>query len=503
MNFIIEDLDFKKYKNNCIVLFVFESFYLSKTADEVDVISHRYISSLLKRENFKGKIGHSILLYHIPHIFLSHVLIIGCGKIDKLNKKRCIKIFKNIIKSSYNINSEKFVIFLNELHVKNYNNYWKIRNFIENINNILYSFNKMKSKKIKSNFFFNKIIFNIKDQKNVKKLRLAIEHGNAISLGVKKAKDLANMPPNICNSDYLAKKVINLKKYSNNFNIEIIDEKKMQNLGMNAYLSVGMGSVNKSLMLIINYHGKNELNLKPFVLIGKGLTFDSGGISIKPSNNMDQMKYDMCGAACVYGVMLSICKLKLPINVVGVLSCCENMPDGKSYRPGDIIKTMSGKTVEIINTDAEGRLVLCDTLTYVKKFNPKVVIDIATLTGACSVALGNYYNGLMSNNKKLVNELLHSSEQSGDKTWELPLDSDFNKQLNSDFADIKNSTSIFGSAITAACFLENFVDKYDWAHLDIAGTAWKSKKFGATGRPVSLIMQFLLNQCFNKNNIVD
>lgn len=501
MNFKIENLDFKKYKNKCIMLPIFESFNFSKIGKKIDKISNTYLTFLLKREKFKGKIGQLIILYYLPNISFSHIMIVGFGEKDKLDKKRYIEIFKKIIKSLQNINSEEFVIFLNELNIKNYNNYWKIRNFIENLNETLYSFEKMKSKKKTFNFFFKNIVFNLQDQKDLNESRLAIKHGNAISLGIKKAKDLANLPPNICNSDYLAKKVVNLKKYSKNFNIKIIDEKKMKDLGMNAYLSVGMGSINKSLMLIINYNGTKQLNSRPFILIGKGLTFDSGGISIKPSSNMHEMKYDMCGAACVYGVMFSICELKLPINVIGILSCSENMPDGKSYRPGDIIKTMSGKTVEIINTDAEGRLVLCDTLTYIKKFNPKLVIDIATLTGACSVALGKNYNGLMSNNKKLVNELLYSSKQSGDKTWQLPLGSDFHKQLHSNVADIKNSTSIFGSAITAACFLENFAKKYSWAHLDIAGTAWKSGNYGATGRPVPLIIQFLLNKSLNKKSV--
>lgn len=500
MEFKIENLNLKKYKSNCIVLPVFEYLNLSQITKKINKISGEYVLSLLKREKFKGKIGQSIILYYIPNIVFSHILIVGCGKKEILNKYGYNQICKKIVKSLYNINCKEFVIFLDEFNVKDYNNYWKIRFFIENINEILYSFNKMKSKKIVSNFYFNKVIFNIKNEKDIKKLEVAIQHGNVISLSIKKAKDLANMPPNICNSNYLAQEVLKLKNYSEKLNIEIIDEEKMKVLGMNAYLSVGMGSINKSLMLIINYQGINKTKSKPFVLIGKGLTFDSGGISIKPSNNMDKMKYDMCGAACIYGVMLFICKLNLPINVIGILSCCENMPDGKSYRPGDIIQTMSGKTVEIINTDAEGRLVLCDTLTYVKKFNPRLVIDIATLTGGCSVALGNNYNGLMSNNKKLVKELLYSSQQTGDKTWELPLDSDFHEQLKSDFADIKNSAGIIGSTITAACFLENFAKEYIWAHLDIAGTAWKSKHSGATGRPVSLIAQFLLNQCIKEKN---
>ena len=264
---------------------------------------------------------------------------------------------------------------------------------------------------------------------------------------------------------------------------------------MNAYLAVGQGSQNESLMSIIEYKGNQDPESRPIVLVGKGLTFDSGGISIKPADGMDEMKYDMCGAATVYGVMRVVAELQLPINVIGVLAGCENMPGGKAYRPGDILTTMSGQTVEVLNTDAEGRLVLCDTLTYVERFEPELVIDIATLTGACMVALGHHYSGLMSNHNPLAHELMNASEQAGDRAWRLPLGEEFYEQIESNFADLANTGGRLGGAITAGCFLARFASKYNWAHLDIAGTAWRSGKAkGATGRPVSLLSQFLLNR---------
>jgi leucyl aminopeptidase len=231
------------------------------------------------------------------------------------------------------------------------------------------------------------------------------------------------------------------------------------------------------------------------VLVGKGLTFDSGGISIKPAEGMDEMKYDMCGAAAVYGVMRMVAELQLPINVIGVLAGCENMPGGRAYRPGDVLTTMSGQTVEVLNTDAEGRLVLCDVLTYVERFEPEAVIDVATLTGACVIALGHHITGLMSNHNPLAHELIGASEQSGDRAWRLPLGDEFQEQLESNFADMANIGGRPGGAITAACFLSRFTRKYNWAHLDIAGTAWRSGKAkGATGRPVAMLSQFLLNR---------
>jgi leucyl aminopeptidase len=268
----------------------------------------------------------------------------------------------------------------------------------------------------------------------------------------------------------------------------------MEKLGMHTYLAVGRGSVNESIMSVIHHNGGKK-DEKPYVLVGKGLTFDTGGISIKGADAMDEMKYDMCGGASVLGVMQSIAELNLPINIIGVVAGCENMPDANAYRPGDILTTMSGQTVEVLNTDAEGRLVLCDALTYVERFDPELVIDIATLTGACVIALGKHASAVLTQHNPLAHEILNASEQSSDKAWRLPLWDEYQDQIESPFADMTNLGGRPAGTITAACFLSRFTRKYTWAHLDIAGTAWLGgASKGATGRPVPMLTQFLMNK---------
>lgn len=299
----------------------------------------------------------------------------------------------------------------------------------------------------------------------------------------------------MCNPAYLAELAKGLAAEYANITTTIVDETEMAQLGMNAYLAVSRGSDNPAYLSVMEYKNHPNPDAKPIVLVGKGLTFDSGGISIKPSDSMDEMKYDMGGAASVYGIMKALAEMQLPLNVIGVMAGCENMPDGNAYRPGDILTTMNGLTVEVLNTDAEGRLVLCDTLTYVERFEPELVVDMATLTGACMIALGAHNSGLMSTNNVLANDLLSAAEQADDKAWRLPLGEEYQEQLKSNFADLANIGGRLGGAITAGQFLSNFTKKYTWAHLDIAGTAWKSgANKGATGRPVPLLSQFLINK---------
>jgi leucyl aminopeptidase len=316
----------------------------------------------------------------------------------------------------------------------------------------------------------------------------------AVSAGVKTSKDVANMPPNICNPAYLLEQAKQIAKQYDNLQVDFVDEAKMDELGMHSYLAVGRGSHNQSIMTLIHYQGGSS-NQKPIVLVGKGLTFDSGGISLKPGEAMDEMKYDMGGAAAVLGTIHTLAELKLPLNVIGVLAGCENMPDANAYRPGDILTTMSGQTVEVLNTDAEGRLVLCDALTYVERFDPELVVDVATLTGACVIALGKHASAVMSPHNPLAHELIAASEQSGDKAWRMPLWDEYQEQLESPFADFSNLGGRPAGSITAGCFLSRFTKKYTWAHMDIAGTAWISgKNKGATGRPVPMLSQFLIQR---------
>ncbi len=496
MDFSVKSNSPDQYHSDCIILSVFEQCRLSSVTEKINKISNSYISSLLQSGELEGKIGQTLLLYHIPHVLSKRILLIGCGQEYEIDACQYKTILQKSINALKNTGSIEAICFLTELHVKGRNIYWKVRQALEIIQESLYAFDQFKTNKIASHLPLRKIVFNVPTSCDITSGNCAIEHGIAIASGLKVSKDLSNMPPNICNANYLAAQARQLANtFSHYITTSVIGEQQMQDLKMYAYLAVGAGSQNESLMSVIEYRGNSTPSDKPIVLIGKGMTFDSGGISIKPSAGMDEMKYDMCGAATVYGVMGVVAALNLPINVIGVLAGCENMLSSRAYRPGDVLTTMSGQTVEVLNTDAEGRLILCDTLTYVERFNPAAVIDIATLTGACVVALGKNISGMMSNHDSLANELLIAAEQTGDSTWRLPLPNEYHEQLDSNFADMANITGRPGGAITAACFLSRFSNKYTWAHIDIAGTAWHScKNKGATGRPVALLSQFLLNR---------
>ena len=326
-----------------------------------------------------------------------------------------------------------------------------------------------------------------------KELKLAVEQGSAMVEGMNLAKDLGNLPPNVCTPTYLGKTAQGLAKKAG-LKVEVLGLKQIQALGMGSFLSVAQGSETPPQFIVMRHQG-GKASEAPIVLVGKGITFDTGGISLKPGEAMDEMKYDMCGAASVIGTMYSVGLMKLKKNVIGVIPTCENMPSGKATRPGDIVKSMSGQTIEILNTDAEGRLILCDALTYVERFKPKAVIDIATLTGACVIALGHVHSGLFSDDEDLVHAITKAGKDSLDTVWRLPLDAAYHEQLKSNFADVANIGGRPAGSVTAACFLSRFTEKYKWAHLDIAGTAWKSGAAkGSTGRPVPLLVNFLLEQ---------
>lgn len=495
MEFSVKSGSPEKQRSACIVVGVFEPRRLSPIAEQLDKISEGYISALLRRGELEGKVGQMLLLHHVPNILSERILLIGCGKERELDERQYKQVIQKTINTLNDTGSMEAVCFLTELHVKGRNTYWKVRQAVEIAKETLYSFDQLKSNKTEPRRPLRKMVFNVPTRRELTSGERAIQHGLSIAAGIKAAKDLGNMPPNICNAAYLASQARQLADNWNKVTTRVIGEQQMKELGMNAYLAVGQGSQNESLMSVIEYKGSSDPDSKPIVLVGKGLTFDSGGISLKPGAGMDEMKYDMCGAASVYGVMRIVAELNLPLHVVGILAGCENMPGGRAYRPGDILTTMSGQTVEVLNTDAEGRLVLCDALTYVERFEPETVIDIATLTGACIIALGHHFNGLMSNHNPLAHELIGASEQAGDRAWRLPLTDEFQEQLDSNFADMANIGGRPGGAITAGCFLSRFARKYNWAHLDIAGTAWQSGKAkGATGRPVALLTQFLLNR---------
>lgn len=495
MEFIIKSGSPDKQRSACVVVGVYEPRRLSPAAELLDKASDGYLSSLLRRGDLEGKLGQTLLLHQVPNLQTERVLLVGCGKERDLGDKQFRQL---VIKASAMLNdtgSMEAVSYLTELHVKGRGVYWKVRQAIEATLDSRYSFDLLKSKKDEARRPLRKITWNVPTRRDLTIGETAISHAEALMRGVALTRNVANLPPNICNPAYLAEQGQALAEAYPNITTEVINEAQMAELGMHSYLAVGRGSRNESLMTIIRYNG-GQSGDKPLVLVGKGLTFDSGGISIKPADGMDEMKYDMGGAAAVLGTLKTLAELQLPLNVIGVLAGCENMPGGDSYRPGDILTTLSGQTVEVLNTDAEGRLVLCDVLTYVERFEPELVVDLATLTGACVVALGKHASGLMSPNDSLANKLLDAGSESGDRAWRLPLWDDYQEQLDSPFADMANVGGRQAGAITAGCFLARFTKKYTWAHLDIAGTAWRSggKDKGATGRPVPLLTQFLLRR---------
>ena len=493
MEFSVKSGSPEKQRSACVVVGVFEPRRLSPVAEQLDKISDGYLSSLLRRGDLEGKPGQMLLLHQVPGVLSERVLLVGCGKERELDERQYKQIINKTITTLNETGSMEAVCFLTELHVKGRDTYWKVRQAVETTKAGLYSFDQFKTNKAEPRRPLRKLVFNVPTRRELTIGERAITHGLAVAKGVRICRDVANMPPNVCNPAYLASQARRPADAYDNITTKVIGEQEMAELGMNSYLAVARGSENEAMMAIIEYKGNADA--KPIVLVGKGLTFDSGGISIKPADGMDEMKYDMGGAASVLGTMHALAQLQLPINVIGVLAGCENMPGGNAYRPGDILTTMSGQTVEVLNTDAEGRLVLCDALTYVDRYDPETVIDVATLTGACIIALGHHTSGLLANHNPLAHELLNASEQAGDRAWRLPLFDEYQEQLESPFADMANIGGRPASTITAAAFLSRFTKKYNWAHLDIAGTAWKSgKDKGSTGRPVPLLTQFLLNR---------
>ncbi|MEI6897254.1 MAG: leucyl aminopeptidase [Psychromonas sp.] len=501
MEFLVKSGSPEKQRSACIVVGVFEPRRLSPAAELLDEISEGYLTSLLRRGDIEGKVGQVLFLHHMPNVPSERVLLVGCGKERELTETQYKQIIAKTISTLNDTGALEAICFLSELNIKGRDSYWAIRQAVESAQDSLYSFDQFKTIKDNTRRPLRKLTFTVSSRKQLPRAEQALQHAIAITSGINVCKDLANMPPNICTPLYLAEQAQALATEFEKIETEIIDSAQMAELKMNSYLAVAKGSVNPAYMSIMHYNGGNA-DQKPIVLVGKGLTFDSGGISLKPGAGMDEMKYDMGGAASVFGTMKALAKLDLPINVIGILAGAENMPSSNAYRPGDILTTMSGQTVEVLNTDAEGRLVLCDVLTYVERFEPECVVDIATLTGACIMALGHHICAMLSPHKGLAHELISASNQSGDKAWQLPMDEEYQKQLDSPFADMANIGGRPAGTVTAACFLSRFTKKYNWAHLDVAGTAWRpaGPNKGSTGRPVPLLTQFLINRSESEHN---
>lgn len=465
---------------------------LEGLAAKVDDISGGAISKHLNGGEFEAKEKECIVLYDVPGLKWQTLIVVGYGKADELDIKRYRQVGAAVANKlrALHVKAADVWMLMDDVEGCDYDA--KARHLVEAMGSAAYRFDKMKSSADKQTPMA--VIFNVSTAAQLKKARLGVKLGRAILGGLKLAKDLSNLPGNVCTPSYLAQQARSLqRKYS--IKTKIISQAQMEKMGMGALLSVSKGSRQPPKLIVMEYRGRSAQS-RPIVLVGKGLTFDAGGISLKPASKMDEMKFDMCGAASVFGALVAASEAKLPINVVGVIPSSENLPDGNANKPGDIVTSMSGKTIEVLNTDAEGRLILCDALTYIERFRPAVVVDIATLTGACVVALGHQASGLMANNQDLADELIQAGEKSLDRIWQLPLWKEYQPQLDSNFADIANIGGPAAGAVTAACFLSRFTEKYTWAHLDIAGTAWHSggKNKGATGRVVPLLSQFLIDR---------
>ncbi|HHW76823.1 MAG TPA: leucyl aminopeptidase [Xanthomonadaceae bacterium] len=495
MEFTVKSGNPEKQRTACLVLGIYESRRLTPAAEQFDAACGGYLGNLLRRGDLEGKPGQSLLLFNVPEALCERVLLIGCGRERELDDRRFRQVAAHAATALNDTGATEAVVYLTELTVKSRDLNWKIRQIVEAVEESRYRFDQLKSKKDAPRRLLRKIILSVPGRRELPGGEQAVREGVAIAAGSALAKDLGNLPPNICTPTYLAEQAQALAREFPTLRVEVLEEDELERLEMGALLAVTRGSAQPAKLIRLDYR-QGPAARKPYVLIGKGVTFDTGGISLKPGEGMDEMKYDMCGAASVLGTLRACAELKLPLNVTGLIPAVENMPGGRASRPGDIVTSLSGQTIEILNTDAEGRLILCDTLTYAERDEPAAVIDIATLTGACIIALGRHPHGLFSNHPPLAHALQAAAHAAYDRVWELPLWEDYQEGLDSNFADMANvAGNRDGGAIIAACFLSRFAKKFHWAHLDIAGTAWKTGKAkGATGRPVPLLVRYLLDR---------
>jgi leucyl aminopeptidase len=494
MEFSVKSGTPEKQRSGCLVVGVFDNRKLSAVGEQIDEVAGGALSAILRRGDLEGRNGQTLLLHNLPNLPSERVLLVGCGKEKEFNEARYREVSARAISALKDTGATEVTSYLTDLEVKGHDDVaWKVRQAVEVSESALYRFDQLKSKPSNQRRELKRMVLAVPKRSDLDDGELAIRQGLAIASAMKLVRDLGNLPGNICTPTYLAEQAKELGQRAG-IQVTVLDKDEIEALGMGSFLAVARGSRQPPKFIVLEYKA-GKPDEAPIVLVGKGITFDSGGISIKPGEKMDEMKYDMCGAASVLGSLQAASELKLPINVIGLIPTCENLPDGLAIKPGDIVKSLSGQTIEILNTDAEGRLILCDALTYAERYNPAAVIDIATLTGACVIALGNHASGLLANNDALARELLTAGKYTYDRAWQMPLWDEYQRQLDSNFADMANIGGREGGTITAACFLSRYTKNYKWAHLDIAGTAWKGgKDKGGTGRPVPLLTQFLINR---------
>jgi len=478
---------------DCVVVIVWSKGALSDSAKSIDSAGNKCISKIIATGDFTGKLGATHLVHRPDGMKAKRLLLLGGGERKKLDARALSKVLTSGIRASQHLNAAAVHFDLSDLSIEGQDSQWLAARFAQEVETTAYRYEQTKSKKRKALATKSYSITAPKGSRS-QAVTNALKSGKAIGAAINQARELGNLPGNICTPTYLAQQARALGEKHASVSVTVLGEKQMQRLKMGSLLSVSAGSAEEAKLIVINYKGAKR-DSKPYTLVGKGITFDTGGISLKPGAAMDEMKFDMCGAASVLGALKGVAELKLPINVVGVIAAAENMPGSKATKPGDIVTSMSGKTIEILNTDAEGRLVLCDALTYTERFKPRSVIDIATLTGAAVATFGSHVSALLSNNDDFAQTLLDCGENVLDPAWQLPLWDEYKSQLDSNFADIANIGGPRAGTITAACFLSRFTAKFKWAHLDIAGSAWDSgTQKGATGRPVGLLLEYLRTQ---------
>ena len=494
MEFSIKNAQPGQTKSGCAVVGVFESRKLSAAAASVDRAAKGFVSDVLERGDMDGKLGTTLLLHNVPKVMCERVLLTGLGSEAEFRDKQYREATAAAIKALNATGATEATLHLTEVGAVKRDVKWRVTQAVAVAIEVSYRFDKMKSKPEGAPPALRRLNLNVSERGALRPAAAGLEQGLAVAHGVGLAKDLGNYPSNVCTPAFLAEQARELaKRYR--MKVTVLEREDMAKLGMGALLSVAHGSAQPPKLVVLEHRGGGKAQ-KPVVLVGKGITFDTGGISLKPAPEMDEMKFDMCGAASVLGTLKAAGEMRLPLNVIGIIPATENMPGGRATKPGDIVTTMSGQMVEILNTDAEGRLILCDALTYAERFDPAAVIDVATLTGACVIALGHVASGLFTNDEALARDMLAAGDVAYDRAWRMPLWEDYQEQLKSNFADFANIGGRPAGSVTAACFLGRFAKKFRWAHLDIAGTAWKSgKEKGATGRPVPLLTQFLINRC--------
>lgn len=484
-------------KTACVVVGIYESRQLSAPAAALDRVTKGYLAKAVKSGDMDGRAGTTLLLHGVPHAACARTLLIGLGPEKSFNEKAFRKAVAAALHAIHATGAEDAEVHLCSLPAGASDIAWRNAHLATLAIESAYRFDHMKSKREKPPASLKRLVLAYTSPGDNKRAALGMAQGLALGHGVSLAKDLGNLPGNVCTPTYLAKEAQALaRRYK--MKVKVLNRTDMQKLGMGSLLSVARGSAEPAKLIVLEYNGGAK-NQKPIVLVGKGVTFDTGGTSLKPAAEMDEMKFDMSGAGSVLGTFRAITEMRLPINVIGIIPATENMPGSRATKPGDIVKTMSGQTVEILNTDAEGRLILCDALTYAERYQPSAVIDIATLTGACVIALGHVVSGLFANDDNLAREVLAAGDAAHDRAWHLPLHDEYQDQLKSNFADFANIGGRPAGAVTAACYLSRFTSKFKWVHLDVAGTAWKSgKDKGSTGRPVPLLTQFLIQRASRK-----